>query len=115
MHPDTFWIPSEHERQAIVPGMEVKLMVESKSSPGERMWVMVTKVGRRKLIGDLVNPPVFVPHLRPGDKIKFKRCHVIGTWYEEPGPPPTDGAEPEPSEVINDECQRLSNESCYLD
>lgn len=27
-HPDTFWIPSEEERSAVVPGMEVKLSFE---------------------------------------------------------------------------------------
>lgn len=81
-HPRTFQIPDEQERLAVVPGMDVKLMFEMKDG-GERMWVTVTEVKKRYLVGTLSNLPVVVPRLLPGDKIKFKREHIIDIWYEE--------------------------------
>lgn len=82
-HPDTFYIPSEEERAAIVPGMDVKLMFEMKDGWGERMWVTVLAVKRRKLVGRLANNPVGIPRLLPGEKIKFKREHVIDIWFDD--------------------------------
>ncbi len=82
LHPDSFEIPSEGVRLSIRPGDRVKLGFEmNKTAPGEpsgeRMWVDVVKVGRRKLVGILFNEPVFIP-LMPGDKVKFRREHIIG-------------------------------------
>ena len=45
---------------------------------GERMWVEVTDVRKRRIVGTLRNLPVGIPRLVPGDKIKFKRDHIIG-------------------------------------
>lgn len=75
--PDTFEIPSEAIRHSVQPGDAVKLMFEMKSGPGERMWVDVVKVGRRRLVGTLCNEPVFIPRLMPGDEIRFRREHII--------------------------------------
>ncbi len=50
-HPDTFYIPGEEERQAVAPGMDVKLMFEMSDGFAERMWVTITAVKRRKLVG----------------------------------------------------------------
>jgi len=82
-HPDTFYIPPEEERQAVVPGMDVKLMFEMRDGFGERMWVTVTEVKKRHLVGTLSSLPVGIPRLLPGDKIKFKREHIIDIWYDD--------------------------------
>ena len=84
-HPDTFYIPPEEERQAVAPGMDVKLMFEMRDGGGDRMWVTVTAVKKRKLIGRLNNLPIMIPRLMPGDKIKFKREHIIDVWYDDDG------------------------------
>jgi hypothetical protein len=76
-YPETFWIPSEEERLSVEPGALVKLMFEMKDGWGERMWVNVSDVGKRHLTGVLVNRPVGIPRLSPGDTIKFKPDHVI--------------------------------------
>ena len=82
-HPDTFPIPAEYERQAVVPGMSVKLMFEMKNGDGDRMWVVVTDIKKRKLVGRLTNMPFMIPRLMPGDEIKFKHEHIIDIWYDD--------------------------------
>jgi hypothetical protein len=77
-HPDTFEIPDEAIRLSIKPGDRVKLGFELSRGPGDRMWVDVTRVGKRKLVGILFNEPVFIPRLESGDKVKFRREHIIG-------------------------------------
>jgi len=77
VYPDTFWIPSAAERWAVEPGSSVKLSFEMKDGWGERMWVEVTAVKRRHLVGRLSNQPVGIARLLPGDKIKFTRDRII--------------------------------------
>jgi hypothetical protein len=84
-HPDTFYIPPEKEREAVVPGMEVKLMFEMKDGWAERMWVTVTAIKRRNLVGELDNLPIGIPRLMPGKKVKFRREHIIDIWYAHEG------------------------------
>src|SRR5215218_2429641 len=81
-HPDTFEIPSETQKRLLVPGMTVKLMFETKHG-GERMWVDIVDINRRRIIGTLRNTPVFVPRLDYGDKVKFKRHHIVGIVFED--------------------------------
>lgn len=82
-YPDSFWIPSEEDRQAVEPGMVVKLMFELRDGWVERMWVKVTSVKKRKLVGELNNMPVGIPRLMPGGTIKFGREHIIDIWYHD--------------------------------
>jgi hypothetical protein len=59
---------------------------------GDRMWVTVTNVKKRKLIATLDNLRVMILRLMPGDKIKFKRGHIIDIWYDDDiSEPPGDG------------------------
>jgi hypothetical protein len=44
---------------------------------GERMWVEVVAVEKRHLVGKLINQPVGIPRLDPGDQVKFKPAHII--------------------------------------
>lgn len=80
-HPGTFHTPPEQDRLAVIPGIDVKLMFELRDGFGERMWVTVTEVKKRHLVETLSNLPVGIPRLMPGDKIKFRREHIIGIWY----------------------------------
>jgi hypothetical protein len=77
LHPQTFWIPSEEDKAAVEPGSVVKLMFEQSDGWGERMWVIVEKVGRRRMVGSLVNRPQGFPRLDFGRRIKFRREHII--------------------------------------
>jgi hypothetical protein len=76
-YPTSFWIPSEEDKNEIGPGDVVKLMFEQSDGWGERMWVLVEKVGRRRMVGSLANDPVGFPRLHFGHKIKFRREHII--------------------------------------
>jgi Uncharacterized protein conserved in bacteria (DUF2314) len=102
-HPDTFQIPAEEERRAVVPGMDVKLMFEMRDGWGERMWVTVIGLKGRKLIGKLDNMPAGIPRRLEGDKIKFKREHIIDIWYTHEGQPeicPGNGTPEDPDPVL---------------
>jgi hypothetical protein len=63
--------------------MSVKLMFEMRDGGGDRMWVFVTNVKKRKLVGRLINMPFMIPRLMPGDEIKFKREHIIDILYDD--------------------------------
>ena len=81
-NPGTFWIPSQEERKAIRSGDHVKLVFEMKEGWngqrwGERMWVEVRKVGRRRIVGTLRNTPAFIPRLEPGQRVRFTSDNVI--------------------------------------
>ncbi len=81
-NPSTFWIPSEMERKAIRSGDQVKLVFVIKEGLngqrwGERMWVEVQKVGRRRIVGTLRNTPAFIPRMEPGQRIRFNSDNVI--------------------------------------
>ena len=86
-HPDTFEIPDEEERQAVAPGVVVKLMFTindmwGRHKWGERMWVEVVAVEKRHLVGKLLNQPLGIPRLGHGDQMKFKREHIIDIDWE---------------------------------
>jgi hypothetical protein len=95
-YPNTFWIPDDDEKASVQSGDTVRLIfvIEEQwgeSRWGERMWVEVLAVKRRYLIGRLKNDPVAIPRLYFGDKVKFKRDHIIDIHPDddsgtEPGP-----------------------------
>ena len=72
---------------------------------GERMWVEVTDVRKRRIVGTLRNLPVGIPRLLPGDKIKFKRDHIIGIrWGDEDSDQLAADEEEQDTQVICDGC-----------
>jgi hypothetical protein len=75
--PDSFWIPSDEEKDAIRPGDRVRLMFELRDGWCERMWVDVIAVRRGRLVGTLFNHPAGIPRLCSGDLIRFKPEHVV--------------------------------------
>lgn len=83
-HPESFQIPSEEERAAVVPGVSVKLMFEQSDGWGERMWVRVEQVKRFRIVGRLANHPLDFPRLDYGSRIKFRRKHIIDIDWEPP-------------------------------
>lgn len=76
-NPQTFEIPSDADKALIEPGMLVKLMFDQSDGWTERMWVQVTHVGKFWLRGRLDNQPIGFPRLTAGDRIRFKRKHII--------------------------------------
>jgi len=75
-HPTSFWIPDDEEKELVEPGCFVKLLFEM-DDWGERMWVEVTKVKRRRLVGTLSNTPAAMPGHYPGETVRFRREHIV--------------------------------------
>jgi len=85
-HPDTFWIPSQEDKDSVRPGDCVKLIFSDGEGGGERMWVKVSSIvmtcNRIEFLkGTLANIPYFLP-LEVGDPIEFGPDYIIA--IEEP-------------------------------
>lgn len=76
-YPDSFEIPSDGQKCSIQAGDHVKLMFEMKDGWCERMWVSVSTIGRRYIVGELINTPAGIPRLHAGDRVMFTPDHVI--------------------------------------
>ena len=74
--PDTFDVPSDEDKQLVVPGDLVKLMWEVARFPGERMWVRVTARDGKNMRGTLENLPVYA-FMDPGEQIRFNIDDII--------------------------------------
>jgi Uncharacterized protein conserved in bacteria (DUF2314) len=86
-HPETFEIPDEEDKQAIEPGVFVKLLFGTSDfwgryNWGERMWVEVVAIKRRHIIGVLRSDPIGIPRLDYGDEVKFQRDHIVDINWE---------------------------------
>ncbi|HCU85478.1 MAG TPA: DUF2314 domain-containing protein [Methylophilus sp.] len=83
--PETFWIPSQVERENLLPGELVKLIfrisLESEQHV-ERMWVMVKERTTNGYIGELDNDPYCTNELRHGALVEFEPAHVIQIYEE---------------------------------
>ncbi len=72
--PESFAIPAKQDREQLRVGDDVKLIF----SPGERMWVTVTRSKEDgHYLGTLANEPVDVAGLEYDDVIAFGPEHVI--------------------------------------
>lgn len=103
--PYTFFIPSRAEREAVVPGIHVKLVFEylwdSRKLNGERMWVKVTHVDGTEMTGLLDNHP-YEEGLEEGMVVNFGAANVVAIEWGDvahPGIP----------------AQRAFWERCYVD
>jgi hypothetical protein len=76
-YPGTFWVPSAEEIDAIGHGDLVKLIFTQRDGWTERMWVEVSKIGRRKLTGYLLDGPFGLYRLHAGERVSFKRDDII--------------------------------------
>lgn len=50
--------------------------------PGERMWVRITEREGDRIVGTLLNWPLFV-RMNPGEKVKFHIDDIIDCEYAE--------------------------------
>ena len=82
-HPDSFFIPSEKERQNQVIGRQVQLHFIRTNPSGnepraERMWVRISKVFPlgQGYEGVLENQPRYIKGLHAGDIIEFQPRHI---------------------------------------
>lgn len=76
-YPDTFWIPSEADKNAVAPGDHVQLIFASaEGDMPERMWVKCTAAGAR-FTGRLDNVPFDLEGIGLGDVVEFGPEHII--------------------------------------
>lgn len=76
-HPETFQIPTMEEKSSVKIGDHVKISFITRSGEGERMWVQVTKISQRGLVGKIDNEPLLIPGLRYGKIVRFRHEHII--------------------------------------
>lgn len=84
--PETFYLPSRVEREALLPGELVKLIFRISTENEvhvERMWVCVQSRTEDGYIGLLDNDPYCTKELLSGAKVVFGPEHVIQI-YEQP-------------------------------
>ena len=78
--PDTFEIPSQEDRESLLPGDFAKLIFRIEfddEAHVERMWVEVTEVGPEFYVGVLGNDPYCTDEIRSGMRVEFNADHVI--------------------------------------
>lgn len=79
--PYTFYLPSKARQDSVGPGDLVQLVFCSKPMSlkhgAERMWVKVTDVTPKYVIGALRNTPLDMPQLKVGSEIRFQPFHII--------------------------------------
>ena len=84
--PDSFWIPSDKDKDQVKPGDFAKLIFEGTSSGGaERMWVRVTSRDGNSLTGKLYNTPYELTGISPGDEVEFNPDNIISILPPEAG------------------------------
>ena len=66
-------------------GRFIKMAFQSEKSRVEHMWVRVTNVDGDYLIGELDNDPLFVTHVKCGDRVVLSRVQIeaVDLTFEE--------------------------------
>lgn len=89
--PYTFFLPLEAEIAALRIGDLVQLVFRSvppgRTWDAERMWVSITVISDRGLVGTLDSTPSDMPQLKPGAKVRFQRHHIIAAILQGEGRP----------------------------
>jgi hypothetical protein len=93
INPDTFFIPTESERNDRVVGDVVRLhFVLSNPAPGdpraERMWVEIVDIDLpgSRYQGLLMNQPEYIKNLDAGDPVDFDPGHIARVLVKEGDP-----------------------------
>ena len=91
--PYTFFLPTDEELAALAGGDHAKLIFRPAAADrkwgAERMWVLIDRVDGDALEGTLDNDPEDIPDLRHGDRVRFRRFHVIDcAWADDRAAPP---------------------------
>ena len=94
-NPYTYYLPSQPELEALLPGDLVQLVFRptdgGRKWGAERMWVQIERIEGDSLSGTLESEPEDMPGLLKGELVEFRRYHVIDcVWSEERAvdPPP---------------------------
>ena len=86
--PYTYFLPTPEETAALQPGDLVKLIFRGATTgskwDAERMWVSVTEVGQEWSLGILENEPDDLPQVKFGDRVRFKKFHIVGIIPSQP-------------------------------
>ena len=77
-----FEIPTDEAKRSLRPGDHVLLLFELNDGWCERMWVDVSAVTCRRIVGRLINTPVGIPRLYAGDEITFSPDHVVDIHWD---------------------------------
>jgi len=81
-HPDTFWIPSDEDKDLLEIGDACKLIFEpdNEEQLTERMWVNITEINGDEFVGELDNDPVSLK-MKLGELVKFNRDNIIDIYF----------------------------------
>jgi hypothetical protein len=92
--PYTYFLPSDAELAAVLPGDMVQLVFRSLAPDpewdAERMWVTIDAADGALLHGRLETQPDDIPGVSPGDPVEFERHHIIDCIWDQgrTEPPP---------------------------
>lgn len=83
--PETYWIPSQADRESLQPGDLVKIRFYIRApndsgelvDHGERMWVRVKEHRDGWFLGELDNDPYCTDTIQAGMELWFQPRHVI--------------------------------------
>ena len=71
-----FWSSARKQSGPLKAGEVVKIRL-TRGRESERIWVSLTKVGKKQLEGKLVNEPVVALDAHYGDMVRFKRGQIL--------------------------------------
>jgi uncharacterized protein YegJ (DUF2314 family) len=83
-YPNTFWIPSDEDKDLLDIGDACKLIFEpdNEEQLTERMWVNIIEINGDEFVGELDNNPVSL-NMKPGDLVKFHRDAIVDICFED--------------------------------
>jgi len=88
-NPDTFWIPSNEEKNNLSVGSIVKLIFSMEVSAGsdeastERMWVEILNIEHDVFTGRLDNEPNGSDCVNCDYVFNFNSCHIIDIYSKD--------------------------------
>ena len=90
-NPYTFYKPSVTAVQSLMPGDRAKLVFmlhsdDPDAPTGERMWVEIVRIEEGIFDGRLVNRPLYIEDLVPGDAVRFEARHIMDVSVDDPEP-----------------------------
>lgn len=78
LYPDTFWIPSKEEKDAVKLCDLVKvILTDDNGHYGVKVWVSVAQIHDDKMEGLIANHPIISTYGRYGDRVQFEKKNII--------------------------------------
>lgn len=89
-HPGKFEIPSPIEIEQLKVGDIVKVIVEYDDldvsnlnrQEAERLWIVIENIEKENFTGKIDNDPEVITSLHDGDRLKFRKEHIIAIWSD---------------------------------